>query len=620
MSRNGFNPSERPPTGQPCRIRGRTRVPGLLRLAAVLAMLAIATSVAFAQEDPPPREDPGNGPPISPGPVDGWSYLTIPNLPAGAVLGDVWAAADGHVYVWAAYPTRVVNRLPAVDDPGERLPNTPPPHSTWSSTLYRYQAGTWTQVLQTAGETGIALYGTDCAHLYASTSDPQGAAKLYRFDGTQWNTETLPGQYYGTLHTMAGKPGDLYFRIDNLVLRDDGTSFAPFFSLPPGESAVRGLVSFGTGGLYVTCPDGHWFYHLGEWTPCSDAYVFPDVQDAWGMVDGLGHLEMFAVGTDGAAFRIWKYNETNPLVHEGEWSVSMADPAGGGEGFHLWGDHINNLYATGIVADQVHLMRYDGVQWNHLVPPQELGAVHGVWGTSQGTVWFTADQGRVVRFQRANSAPDLAAARPTIERLWPADRRLVGVTVTGIVDAEGDPFTVHVTGVMQDENPKTPGVAGNCPDAVLNGSAVLLRAEHADGGDGRTYHVRYTATDRLGMTSVGEVLVYAPHFIDAPCDADPGIYNSLGPCARPGGDGTALDAETQGDAWVIRYELATTDRVQLAVYDLAGRQRMMLEDGLRSAGAHEVAWSPGGLAPGVYFVKLRSTGGTALTRRVVVFR
>jgi hypothetical protein len=620
MSRNRWNSSDRSPMNSKHDLGGGSRASRLLRTAAILAMLAFATSAALAQEDPPPRIDPGDGPAISPGVADSWSVLTIPGLPQGAVLGDVWATADGQIYVWAAYPTRLVSRLPMADEPGEKLPNTPPPHSTWSSTLYRYSVGAWAPVLQTNGEKGIALYGTDASHLYASTADPQGAAKLYRFDGTQWSLETLPGQYYGTLHTMAGKPGDLFFRVDNLVLRDDGTKFSPFFSLPAGESATRGLVSLGTNGLYVMCPDGHWFYSLGEWTPCSDAISFPNVQDAWGMVDGLGRLEMFALGSDGAAMRIWRYNETNPLMHEGDWSVCMADAAGPGEGFHLWGDYINNLYATAIVGDQVHLLRFDGVAWKHLTPPADLHAVHGVWGTSQGTVWFTTDQGRVLRFQRGNSPPDLSVARASIERLWPDDRRMVGITVNGIVDAEGDPFTVQITGVTQDENPKTPGVAGNCPDAILNGSAVLLRAEHADGGDGRTYHVQFTATDRLGMTSAGEVVVCAPHFVDTPCDVDPGIYNSLGPCTRPGGDGTSLDAEAQGGTWQIRYELATSDHVHLAVYDLAGRQRMTLEDGLRSAGTHEVAWNAGGLAPGVYFVKLRSTGGTALARRVVVFR
>ncbi|HXJ67662.1 MAG TPA: hypothetical protein VNM39_02065, partial [Verrucomicrobiae bacterium] len=60
-----------------------------------LSFVFALSAVAFAQ---PPREDPGDPSPI-PGTIDeGWQMINIPNLPLGAVLGDVWASPDGKVY------------------------------------------------------------------------------------------------------------------------------------------------------------------------------------------------------------------------------------------------------------------------------------------------------------------------------------------------------------------------------------------------------------------------------------------------------------------------------------------------------------------------------------------
>jgi hypothetical protein len=62
---------------------------------------------------------------------------------------------------------------------------------------------------------------------------------------------------------------------------------------------------------------------------------------------------------------------------------------------------------------------------------------------------------------------------------------------------------------------------------------VSLRAARSGRGDGRVYHVRFTAADELGLACTGEVTVCVPH--------DEGR-------ARACGDGGALFSSGVGGA------------------------------------------------------------------------
>ena len=52
--------------------------------------------------------------------------------------------------------------------------------------------------------------------------------------------------------------------------------------------------------------------------------------------------------------------------------------------------------------------------------------------------------------------------------------------------------------------------------------------------------------------------------------------------------------------------LVSEARVEISVYDVLGRRVAVLTDGPKPAGQHEVRWSTGGLATGVYFVRMRA--------------
>jgi hypothetical protein len=360
------------------------------------------TTIALAQ---PPREDPG-GPPSTGGIDEGWQVLNIPNLPLGAVLGDVWASPDGKLYVWARYPAS-----PSLvgDEPGdgEKLPNPPTAPRAWSSTLYRYDGMRWTVALNTPGEMGSALLGSGTDHVYVTTTTQPGTVGFYSFNGSAWSREAIPGYHLGQLHTLAGTASDLYLKIDYEVKHYTGTGFHTEYQMPGDEPAVRGLVYTDALHLYALCPTGHYMLDTGTWTACDESIAFSDVQDAWGMRDAAGVLQMYAVGSNHQdnGMYIWRFNETDPISHLGNWITVASDPPGtggpgSGHGQHIWGSAGNDIYATGIVAGKGEMMRFDGFTWKQLYPPVEFGAIHGVSGNGDGVVWFSTENGQIIRYRR----------------------------------------------------------------------------------------------------------------------------------------------------------------------------------------------------------------------------
>ena len=111
------------------------------------------------------------------------------------------------------------------------------------------------------------------------------------------------------------------------------------------------------------------------------------------------------------------------------------------------------------------------------------------------------------------STPTCAAAVPSTSTLWPPNHKLVPVTIDGVVTEGGHPAAITITSVFQDEPVDTPGDldGSTSPDATGIGDATaFLRAERVAGGNGRVYHVGFTASDGLGQSCVGTVQVAVP--------------------------------------------------------------------------------------------------------------
>ncbi|MGC8723506.1 MAG: CARDB domain-containing protein [Acidobacteriota bacterium] len=111
-----------------------------------------------------------------------------------------------------------------------------------------------------------------------------------------------------------------------------------------------------------------------------------------------------------------------------------------------------------------------------------------------------------------NRPPDCSQASASPALLWPPNHKLVSIAITGVTDPDGDPVTIQITGITQDEPTNGLGDGDTCPDGFGVGSAqAQVRAERSGTGNGRVYAISFTAGDGKGGTCSGTVRVGVPH-------------------------------------------------------------------------------------------------------------
>jgi hypothetical protein len=116
----------------------------------------------------------------------------------------------------------------------------------------------------------------------------------------------------------------------------------------------------------------------------------------------------------------------------------------------------------------------------------------------------------VIHVQNANDPPLVSAAEPSVSCLWPPNHKLEEISILGVSDPE-DNATITIDSVTQDEPTNGLGDGDTPTDAIINADGtVLLRAERSGKGNGRVYHIHFTAADLEGSAS-GVVDVCVPH-------------------------------------------------------------------------------------------------------------
>lgn len=114
-----------------------------------------------------------------------------------------------------------------------------------------------------------------------------------------------------------------------------------------------------------------------------------------------------------------------------------------------------------------------------------------------------------VTVQHPTDPPACGLARPSIAVLWAPDHKLVPVGILGVSDP-GNQVAITITAVTQNEPVDGLGDGDTGPDAIVQGSSVLLRAERAGHGNGRRYSIAFEATDSYGASCPGVVHVIVP--------------------------------------------------------------------------------------------------------------
>jgi hypothetical protein len=87
----------------------------------------------------------------------------------------------------------------------------------------------------------------------------------------------------------------------------------------------------------------------------------------------------------------------------------------------------------------------------------------------------------------------------------------VPIKIRDISDPDGDRVTITVVSIFQDEAVLARGSGHTAPDGRGVGSGTAqVRAERVSNGNGRVYHIAFTATDAGGGSCSGEVFVGVP--------------------------------------------------------------------------------------------------------------
>ena len=90
------------------------------------------------------------------------------------------------------------------------------------------------------------------------------------------------------------------------------------------------------------------------------------------------------------------------------------------------------------------------------------------------------------------------------------------INVVGVTDPDGDPVTITIDAIFQDEPTDTFGDGRSTPDGTGVGTSTAnVRAERTGTprvpGDGRVYHISFTADDGNGGQCCTTVTVCVPH-------------------------------------------------------------------------------------------------------------
>jgi hypothetical protein len=173
---------------------------------------------------------------------------------------------------------------------------------------------------------------------------------------------------------------------------------------------------------------------------------------------------------------------------------------------------------------------YPGTQWSFSQDwtPPEAGTYPYIVYASSNTTWGRMEisvEGGSINAEDCNEPPDCSEAYPSMDIIWPPNHKLVDINILGVTDPDGDPVTITIDSIMQDEPVQTHGDGNFAPDGQGVGTdTASVRAERSGTkkvpGDGRVYIIGFTADDGQGGTCSGEVMVGVPHDVkDTPVDS-----------------------------------------------------------------------------------------------------
>jgi hypothetical protein len=158
---------------------------------------------------------------------------------------------------------------------------------------------------------------------------------------------------------------------------------------------------------------------------------------------------------------------------------------------------------------------------------QQFSSGHDLYYNDFHAAGAAQFQMSVIYTYQPNRPPVCTQAAPSVFELPKPAGYFIPVDVLGVTDPNGDAITIAITGVMQDEPTNGLGDGDTSPDALgIGTSTAQLRAERAGTGDGRVYHIGFTAADGRGGACTGTVRATVRHDQAHPAVDGGALYDS----------------------------------------------------------------------------------------------
>ena len=277
----------------------------------------------------------------------------------------------------------------------------------------------------------------------------------------------------------------LFASVPLVDFQGSATATFPVVSDTPGTHVWKAILEVTGGGISVTSED-------------SDSLNVCETPKVSGIPDQVGPFQPFDLDDN------LTYGGGLPVT----WSVSG----------------VPTDWTVTIDADNVvTVMAPDGALPADLTFIASIECCTGVLCSGSDTATFTP-----------NRPPECSMATPSQGTIWPPNNKFVPITVLGVTDPDGDAVTISIDKIFQDEPLDTFGDGNFTPDGKGVGTATAeVRAERSGTkkvpGNGRFYHIYFTATDLYGLSCSGEVKAAVPHDQNkTPIDGGP-LYDSTTP-------------------------------------------------------------------------------------------
>ena len=222
-------------------------------------------------------------------------------------------------------------------------------------------------------------------------------------------------------------------------------------------------------------------------TSAADGYTHAFLWDA---VNGMQDLGTLPGGS---------YSAANGINDQGQ-VVGSADDSTGAQHLFRW-DAASGMQDLGTPFGTTSYFSVEGIN---------NAGFEGVYQAADGTqhAYFVALTPRQVR---DTQPPVITSVTATPSTLWPANHKMVAITVTAKATDNVGVTSLKITRVTSSEPDNGLGDGDTANDISLTGPlTVALRAERSGKGNGRTYTITVEAKDAAGNAATKSTTVFVP--------------------------------------------------------------------------------------------------------------